>query len=338
MLTPHDPEFSRNLGFWSAEEQQGLIDKSVALAGVGGAGFPIGLALARAGVGEFFAADPDGIARPNINRHPGAFTSTLGRNKAEIFAEMVQDINPHAKVHVYKEGVTADNVEDFVDGADLVFDGIDFNSPGVGVLLHRQARAMDKPVLTGLEIGPCAVVTSYRPNGPTFEEMNGYSNTDSIAEIEEKAKNGVDLSAAVPYLPYTSTNIKVMEAVQKGAELPTTVFGVELFGAISGQEAFLHLVSDVERPENLSRLAKIGHKILGGALQGNGRREPVWAPNYIVFDMDRLKTCIVRPSKARFYRQAALLAVRSKLGINPEINYGNTPPVEEENIVNSIVV
>ncbi|MDB5181862.1 MAG: hypothetical protein JWP13_625 [Candidatus Saccharibacteria bacterium] len=322
MLTIDSPELSRNYGYWNQDEQRALLDSRVAIGGVGGAGFPLGLALARAGVTEFAVADPDTIAETNFNRHPGAFVDTLGKNKAEVFADMVKRINPDVTVDVYTEGVNADNVEDFVTGADLVFDGIDFNHPAESVRLHRQARAMGRPVLTGLEIGPSAVVTSFRPDGITFEEAMGYKPNDTLEQIAEKTADGVDLSASVAYLPYKSTNIKVMEAVQKGAELPTTVFGVDLFGAATGQEAFNHLTAGVA-VSPAPRSLQVARNLLGHVRRGNNRREPVWAPDYLVVDLERMKTKVIRQSRPRFYMYATLLSVRSKLGLNPDLVYGD---------------
>jgi hypothetical protein len=321
MRTVDSIEVARNLGFFGQDEQQHLLDARVALGGVGGAGFPLGLALARAGVQSFAVADPDTISRANFNRHPGAFMDTVGVNKTEVFSDMVHAINPDATVDVYKEGVTADNAEEFVAGANLVFDGIDFNSPGESVRLHRAARSAGISVLTGLEIGPSAVVTSFKPDGVTFERLMGYDEKDSIEAIAEKAKDGVDLSNSVAYLPYKSTHIRVMGAVQGGAELPTTVFGVELFGAASGQEAFYHLVGGAEGGSQ-SKAVSIGRKLLGHHIRGNNRREPVWAPNYLVIDMERMTSKVVRQSKARFYGYAMLFGLRSKLNLNPDVHYG----------------
>lgn len=322
MLSINSPELSRNYGYWSQDEQQAMLDSRVALGGVGAAGYPLGLALARAGVTQFSVADPDVIADTNFNRHPGAFTDTLDVNKAQAFANDIRRINPDATVDVYKEGVTEENVERFVAGADLVFDGVDFNSPAASVLLHRQSRAMGRPVLTGLEIGPSAVVTSFKPDGLTFEKAMGYREGTTLEEIAEQTAAGVDLSASVAYLPYKSTHIKVMEAVQRGAELPTTVFGVDLLAAATGQEAFNHLTSKVSSPE-LARSLQLARGLMGHVRQGNNRREPVWAPNYLVVDLERMKTKVVRQSKAKFYVYAGLLSVRSKLGLNPDLSYGD---------------
>jgi molybdopterin/thiamine biosynthesis adenylyltransferase len=49
--------------------------------------------------------------------------STLGRPKTEVLAEVARDINPDVELRVFGAGVDADNVADFLAGADLYVDG-----------------------------------------------------------------------------------------------------------------------------------------------------------------------------------------------------------------------
>jgi hypothetical protein len=100
------PEFARNYGFWSEDEQKALIRSTVAICGAGGGGFQFGLKLARMGVSGFNVADPETFEPQNANRVDGAAVSTYGRNKAEVFRDRVLDINPDARVAVFTEGVT----------------------------------------------------------------------------------------------------------------------------------------------------------------------------------------------------------------------------------------
>ena len=87
-------EFSRNIGLLSEQEQEQLLLARVAVVGAGGVGGLHILTLARLGVGKFNIADPDTFEAANVSRQFGASNSTYGRNKAEVLAEMVQDINP----------------------------------------------------------------------------------------------------------------------------------------------------------------------------------------------------------------------------------------------------
>ena len=71
---------------------------SVAVIGCGGVGSYAAEAAARAGIGRITLMDGDAVVPSNLNRQLVALTSTLGRNKAEVMAERIRDINPDACV------------------------------------------------------------------------------------------------------------------------------------------------------------------------------------------------------------------------------------------------
>ena len=74
-----------------------LREKTIAIPGCGGHGGAACLTLARMGVGNFILADPKPFDEPDINRQWGANLQTLGRNKADVYAEMLLNINPEVK-------------------------------------------------------------------------------------------------------------------------------------------------------------------------------------------------------------------------------------------------
>src|ERR1039457_3657211 len=109
--------FSRNLGLVSEADQSRLLDARIAVAGAGGVGGLHLLTLARIDVGKFTIADFDTFDTVNINRQYGAFISTLGQPKGQVMFDMVRDINPLADVRLFPQGVTLQNLDDFLDGA-----------------------------------------------------------------------------------------------------------------------------------------------------------------------------------------------------------------------------
>src|SRR3546814_6163372 len=90
--------FDRNICWITADEQQVLRRKRVAIAGMGGVGGVHLLTLARMGIGAFNISDLDDFELANFNRQVGASMSTLGRPKVEVMAEMTRDINPEADI------------------------------------------------------------------------------------------------------------------------------------------------------------------------------------------------------------------------------------------------
>lgn len=295
------PEFSRNYGFWNEAEQQALIGSSVAIAGVGGDGFQLGLKLARMGVSKFRIADPEVFEPENVNRVEGAVRSSLNRKKAEVFQQRVLDINPAAEVEVFLEGVNVENIEPFMRGVSLVLDESELTRPEIGTLIARQARAQGIPDLLVMNIGFAAQVTSFAPrSGWTFERFMGFSADTPLDEIQEA---GVDLARCLPYIP-PYTDLRSLEAVVGSGEtppasLPSIAIGVDMASGIGCAQAFLHLTAQVS----------------------NRRRAPIWAPRVAYTDAYQLRTRVVRAGRPSHLRHLMVAALRQKLGKNPLAAY-----------------
>src|SRR5207237_1821983 len=120
----YDEAFSRNIGWVTSDEQRALRGKRVAIAGLGGVGGVHLLTLARLGVGAFNIADFDTFDVANFNRQVGALMSTIGCPKAEVLASAALDINPELDLQLFREGVSDQNLDRFLAGADLYVDGL----------------------------------------------------------------------------------------------------------------------------------------------------------------------------------------------------------------------
>ncbi len=168
----HD-SFSRNIGLLTVTQQERLRTARVAVAGCGGGGGGYIAALARAGLGRFSLADPDAFEWVNFNRQYGANRATVGRNKAVVMGEVVQGINPDAEVRVLPVALDPTTIDGFLDGVDVVLDGIDFFVPEARRLLYRTARARGIPVVVGGPIGWSAAWQIWLPDGPSLETFCG---------------------------------------------------------------------------------------------------------------------------------------------------------------------
>ncbi len=118
--------FSRNLGWITEAEQLRLRYATVAIGGMGGVGGHHLLALARMGVGNFRIADYDNFELVNFNRQSGATLASLNFSKCDTMANMAHAINPTAKIEVYRQGLSDAVLDDFLKGADVYIDGLDF--------------------------------------------------------------------------------------------------------------------------------------------------------------------------------------------------------------------
>ena len=84
------------------ENVQKLHDARVIVFGLGGVGSYVVEALVRSGIGAIDIVDNDTVAVSNINRQLYALHSTVGRNKVDVAAERILDINPDCKVTKFK--------------------------------------------------------------------------------------------------------------------------------------------------------------------------------------------------------------------------------------------
>lgn len=120
MNTSLDEIFSRSELFWSAEFQNALNTKHVAVFGLGGVGGYCAEALARSGVGKLTLVDFDCVSASNINRQLIALHSTIGQKKTDLFEKRIKDINPEIELNIIDDFYTDAEIE-----ADFVADAID---------------------------------------------------------------------------------------------------------------------------------------------------------------------------------------------------------------------
>jgi molybdopterin/thiamine biosynthesis adenylyltransferase len=166
----YDSAFSRNLGLVRPEEQEVLRNSRVAVAGLGGVGGVHLTTLARMGVGNFHIADFDEFEVHNFNRQAGAMVSTLGKSKSVVMQQMASDINPSANIRVFPEGINNDNVDAFLQGVDVVADGLDYFAVEARELMYRAAYEKQIPVVAAGPIGCSSALLVFMPGEMTWHD------------------------------------------------------------------------------------------------------------------------------------------------------------------------
>lgn len=166
----YEAAFSRNLGLVQPEEQQRLRRTVVAIAGLGGVGGIHATTLARMGISHFHLADFDRFEIHNFNRQVGAETDSIGREKVEVMVERVLRINPEADIRPFSDGVTLANVDAFLDGVDVVVDGLDFFALPAREILFDAAEKRKIPLVTAGPIGMSVAWLTFVPGGMGWRE------------------------------------------------------------------------------------------------------------------------------------------------------------------------
>jgi molybdopterin/thiamine biosynthesis adenylyltransferase len=196
----YDEAFARHRGLISADEQRVLKGKRVAIVGQGGVGGVHLITLARLGIGGFHIADPDHFEVANFNRQYGASVRTLGQNKALVMAEEARAINPELALKVFTEPITAGNIDELLDGVDLVLDGIDFFSLPTRRLLFTEARRRRLWALTAGPIGFSAAYLVFDPAGMSFDEY--FDLNDAMDRADQLVAFLTGLTPRASHLAY----------------------------------------------------------------------------------------------------------------------------------------
>ena len=96
----------------------------VGIAGAGGLGSHVAVALARAGIGKLIIADPDRIEISNLNRQQ-YFWPQIGETKIHALLENLSQINPFSEYVGYHVKITRRNAAKIFGEADLLIEAFD---------------------------------------------------------------------------------------------------------------------------------------------------------------------------------------------------------------------
>lgn len=105
--------------------QQRLKAARVLIVGAGGLGSPAALYLAAAGVGVIGLADPDCVARSNLQRQILYGCDDLDQAKPEAGAHRLNDLNPFVEVRPLPVRIQESNAAELIGAYDIVLDGTD---------------------------------------------------------------------------------------------------------------------------------------------------------------------------------------------------------------------
>lgn len=220
--------FSRNIGWITEAEQEKLRNARVAIAGLGGVGGVHLLTLARLGMSKFNIADFDEFGLHNFNRQVGAFMSTIDRPKADVLSEMTKEINPQADVRMFPQGVTPENLDEFLRDVDVYVDGIDFFALPARRMLFKACYEKGIPALTAAPLGMGVAFMYFKPGGMSFEQ---YFRVEGRAEKEQYARFIAGVSPAMLQRDYLVAPQAVNFDERRG---PSTMMSCNLCAGVMG--------------------------------------------------------------------------------------------------------
>jgi len=222
--------FDRNLGWFTEQEQQSLRGKTVAIAGMGGVGGVHLLTLVRLGITKFRIADLDVFEVPNFNRQVGAMMSTVDQAKVEVLARMARDINPEVEIVEFPAGVTPQNLDDFLRGADLFIDGFDFFVLDIRRRTFARCRELGIPAMTAAPVGMGVAFLLFTADGMTFED---YFRFEGKSELRQYINFLMGLAPSGMHRAYLVDATR-LDIVKRKA--PSTIIGVQLCASFTAAQ------------------------------------------------------------------------------------------------------
>lgn len=130
-----------------------LRNANVLVVGLGGVGAYAAEMIARAGVGKMTIADADTVSESNINRQLIALHSTIGKDKSELMAQRLRDINPEIELQVINRFIKDDETDALLDSQefDYVVDAIDTVTAKIDLALR--CTEMGIPIISSMGTG-----------------------------------------------------------------------------------------------------------------------------------------------------------------------------------------
>lgn len=119
---------------------------AVGIAGLGGLGSAVAIALARVGVGRLVLADFDVVEPSNLNRQQ-FFVDQLGLPKTEALAANLERINPYVRTERHEVRLVPENVPTVFRGVDVLVEAFDRADQKAMLLESFCAAFPGKPVV-----------------------------------------------------------------------------------------------------------------------------------------------------------------------------------------------
>lgn len=142
--------FERNVSGMTERLSRSVIG----IAGCGGIGSNVAVALVRAGVGKLIIADFDFIEESNLNRQY-YFTDEIGKSKVLTLKRRIELINPECTVIAHKKKLEREDVERLFSEADIMIEAFDLAESKQWLIEEWASLFPYRPVISGNGLSGC---------------------------------------------------------------------------------------------------------------------------------------------------------------------------------------
>ncbi len=120
----------------------------VGIAGLGGLGSQVGVALARVGIGRLVLVDFDVVEPSNLNRQH-YFMEQLGQPKTQALADTLRKINPFIQLETHQLKVTEENILELFSPCSVVVEAFDGAEQKMMLITTLMKEAPEKFIVAG---------------------------------------------------------------------------------------------------------------------------------------------------------------------------------------------
>ena len=215
-------QFSRTELVIGKDAIKKLNNSKVAVFGIGGVGSFVVEGLVRAGVGNFVLVDKDEVDITNLNRQIIATHKTIGMPKVEVSKERILDINPSAKVEIYKEFFLPETEGILDETIDYIVDCVDTVTAKIELVVR--ANKLNIPIISSMGTG--------NKLNPTLFEVSDIYNTSvchlaKVMRKELKARN-------IPNLKVVYSKEKPIKLLNQDQNIKPTPGSISFVPSVAG--------------------------------------------------------------------------------------------------------
>lgn len=173
---------ARNKNLITQEEQEKFYTFKVGVAGLSvGSHGAITTAL-MGGAGFIKLADPDILSPTNLNRNRFTFAQ-IGVNKTHLVAQYIYQLNPYATIEVYDDGITSENIDDFLSELDILVEELD--DIKVKADVRRRAKKLQIPVIMATDNADSVIMDIERFDlNPTLPIFHGNVTDTELEQVD----------------------------------------------------------------------------------------------------------------------------------------------------------
>lgn len=133
----------------------GKVKESVVgIAGLGGLGSSVAVALARIGVGNLILVDFDVVEPSNLNRQQ-YFLHQIGMPKVEALRENLSRINPYVKLYLHRQKLERNHLERIFGKAEVIVEAFDRAEEKAMLINGISEKMPDKYIVAASGVAGC---------------------------------------------------------------------------------------------------------------------------------------------------------------------------------------